>query len=271
MHLLCQEREAAALGWVDAVGRWEQGRLAVEAVEETEGSPGDGTITTYTPDIGGLLPVYVLDRYAGFEVKTFGELTDAELDAYLEANIAAVRDVAAATEGGVDVALANHLVMGPAILARAALGEIGTGPPRYAVKVHGSAMEFTVKRDPERFLPYAREGLEGAGGVLVGSRHIEEALVETMRDEALRQKIRLGPPGVDVDLFAPREPPEAEAAVRALATQLSGGVPKKRRYMGRNCRDPPPMRPSAAIRVPLRLPSMLSFVPPDPASSSSAS
>ena len=52
-----------------------------------------------------------------------------------------------------DVALANHLVMGPVVLARA-LDDVP-----YAVKVHGSALEYTVKPHPERFLPYAREGL----------------------------------------------------------------------------------------------------------------
>ena len=52
-------------------------------------------MTVYTPDIGGLLPVYVRDRYSGFEVKEFPELTDAELGDYIERNVAAVRDVLA--------------------------------------------------------------------------------------------------------------------------------------------------------------------------------
>ena len=45
----------------------------------------------------------------------------------------------------------------------------------YAVKVHGSALEYTVRPEPERFLPYALEGLAGAAGVLVGSRHTAES------------------------------------------------------------------------------------------------
>ncbi len=92
--------------------------------------------------------------------------------------------------------------MGPAILARA-----GVAP--YAVKIHGSALEYTVKPNP-RFLPYAREGLEGAEGVLVGSGHTAESLWATLPDlPDLRSKTRLGPPGVDVGEFAPgnrREP-----------------------------------------------------------------
>ena len=63
------------------------------------------------PDIGGLLPVYVADRYEGFEVKTFLELDEAELDAYLSRNVDAVREVAARSRP--DVALANHARDGP--------------------------------------------------------------------------------------------------------------------------------------------------------------
>ena len=116
VHLLCQDREAGAFPWVGRVGTWTDGALRVEATEGATES-NSGTVTAYVPDIGGLLPVYVYDEYEGFEVKTFADLDDAELDRYLAANVGAVRDVVAAT-GGVDAALANHLVMGPAILAR---------------------------------------------------------------------------------------------------------------------------------------------------------
>jgi glycosyltransferase involved in cell wall biosynthesis len=151
----------------------------------------------HNPDISGLLPVYVKDPYPGFEVKTFDELSEAELDRYLDANVAAVREVAAAA-GGIDFALANHLVMGPAILARADVAP-------FAAKIHGSALEYTVKPHP-RFLPYAYEGMEAAQGVLVGSAHTGESLWAALPDlPDLKDKTRLGPPGVDVEEFAPAE------------------------------------------------------------------
>ena len=65
VHLLCQDRETE-----------------IEGVE------------IHNPDIHGLLPVYVKDPYEGFEVKAFPELSEAELDRYIDANVAAVRDVA---------------------------------------------------------------------------------------------------------------------------------------------------------------------------------
>ena len=108
------------------------------------------------------------------------------------------------------MALANHLVMGPVILARA-LG----GRTPYAVKVHGSALEYTVRPHRERFLPYALEGLRGASGVLVGSRHTAESLWEVLDEPGLPERTRLGPPGVDVHTFRPRPPAEAAAGLRA--------------------------------------------------------
>jgi glycosyltransferase involved in cell wall biosynthesis len=217
VHLLCQDREAGSLDWVDGLGRWTDGSLRVEP---GPGSPRAGSVTVYLPEIGGLLPVYVADRYEGFRVKTFAELSDAELDGYLDANVAAVSDVVEAV-GGVEAALANHLVMGPAILARAGLG--------FAAKIHGSALEYTVKPEPERFLPYAREGMAAAAGVLVGSRHTAESLWQAIGDPGLPGRTRLGPPGVDTELFRPladeaREGRLAELAARVAAHNAGRGA-----------------------------------------------
>jgi glycosyltransferase involved in cell wall biosynthesis len=191
VHLLCQDRRAGELGWVG------------------------GRIRVHVPDIGGLLPVFVPDRYEGFEVKTFPELTDEELDRYLEANISAVRSVVAEF-GEPDAALANHLIMGPVILARAGL--------RFAIKVHGSDLSYALRPHPERFVPYAREGTDAGVGILAGSSHTARVLFETVPDPSLRQRTRLGPPGVDVHRFRPRSPEQALRTLERLATSLEAEV-----------------------------------------------
>jgi glycosyltransferase involved in cell wall biosynthesis len=190
VHLLCQDRE-----------------VRIEGVE------------IHNPDIGGLLPVYVKDPYEGFEVKAFPELSEEELDRYLDANVAAVGAVAERA-GGIDVALANHLVMGPAILARA-----GVAP--FAAKVHGSALEYTVKPHLDRFGPFAEEGMSGASGVLVGSRHTAESLWAALPDvPGLREKTRLGPPGVDTETFRPRVLSRGEGGLRARSTSSTPLPPR---------------------------------------------
>ncbi len=209
VHLLCQEYEPAQLGFVDSVGDWRGGRLDVKPVRQPAHS---GRCTVYRPDIGGLLPVFVYDTYENFEVKTFNDLTDDELARYIDANVAAVRDVVELVEP--DAGFANHAVMGPLILNRA----LDDTP--YAVKIHGSDLEYTVKPHYQRFAPYASEGLVTAKAVLVGSRHTAESLWAAMPLEGLRERTFLGPPGVDVHTFLPREPDDAAAELRGLVRWL---------------------------------------------------
>src|ERR687891_1897430 len=181
VHLLCQERH------------WD--------------AP-DG-VSIHNPEIGRVLPVYVADTYDGFVATPSPALTDAERDHYIEANVAAVRAAPAC-----DVALANHLVMNPVILAR---GLPDSAP--FAIKVHGSALEYTVRPNPERFVPYALEGVRAAASVLVGSRHTAESLWEVLANEpSLWQRTGLGPPGVDVHAFRP-----GTADLDGLADRLESG------------------------------------------------
>ena len=208
VHLFSQDPAPEEFDFVDAVGDWDGGALRVTARRDPV------RCTVYRPDIGGLLPVYVADRYEGVEARPFPDLNPGELDAYLDRNVAAVAEVA--ERALPDVALANHLVMGPLILARA-LAEPGVP---YAVKIHGSALEYTVKPYP-RFLPYAREGIAPARGVLVGSLHTAESLWAALDDDTLKARTRLGPPGVDIAAFGPREPEAAAAGLRALVERLA--------------------------------------------------
>jgi hypothetical protein len=211
VHLFSQDRHPERYAFVDAAGDWDSGKLRLKAIRGSHGEPDrDGQhagglpggterdrgsvacpsagCTVYRPNIGGLLPLYVQDRYEGIEAKTFADCSDEEVADYIQANVEAVREVAELVRP--EVALANHLVMGPVILARA----LGERTP-YAVKVHGSALEYTVKPEPERFMGFAREGLAGAKTVLVGSRHTAESLWRALGEED-------GAPGPTSSAFA---------------------------------------------------------------------
>jgi glycosyltransferase involved in cell wall biosynthesis len=207
VHLFSQDRHPERFDFVDAVGEWHDGRLTVRTLREPV------RCTAYRPDIGPVLPVFVADRYEGVDARPFPQLSEQELDHYLDANVQAVRDVAGRV--ALDTALANHLVMGPAILAR---GLDGSVP--FAAVVHGSDLEYAVKPHP-RFLPYAHEGVDAARGVLVGSRHTARSLWTTLDDPTLPARTRLGPPGVDIGVFHARGPEAAAAGMRRLATHLA--------------------------------------------------
>jgi glycosyltransferase involved in cell wall biosynthesis len=233
VHLLCQERHPEEHEFIDAAGDWDSGPLQLCALpgdggtgrpapseERGSAAAGRGSCTVYRPNIGALLPVYVADRYEGIEARTFAECTEEEVAHYVQANVEAVAEVCSLVDP--HAALANHLVMGPVILARGLKAKVP-----YAVKVHGSALEYTVKPQPERFIESAREGLAGARCVLVGSHHTAASLWAALGDGdgSVRARTRLGPPGVDVERFAPREPAQAAAAVGALVSRLAESAP----------------------------------------------
>jgi glycosyltransferase involved in cell wall biosynthesis len=132
----------------------------------------------------------------------------------------------------------------------------GLGDRPYAVKIHGSALEYTLKPHYKRFAPYASEGLVPARAVLVGSRHTAESLWAAMPLDDLRERTFLSPPGVDTHTFAPREPEAALEGLDALerwleAAQRTGFGPAAAREIDVLCdprRDPPSGEALAEVR-----------------------
>ncbi len=209
VHLICQEHRARELGFVDRVIEGVRDERDVAAVADPPAGRGSGSVTVWIPEIGETLPVYVADRYERFRAVPLPQLDDRALERYLHANVVAVRAIAQRVRP--DAALANHLVMGPVIVRRALRG---LGVP-YVVKIHGSALEYVVRPHPERFLRYAREGLEEASCVLVGSSDLGRRLLEVVALPGLERKLRLVPPGVRTDVFRPLGRDVARARLRS--------------------------------------------------------
>ena len=149
---------------------------------------------------GGLLPVFVLDRYEGLEARRLQELTRAEREAFVAANAAAVREL-----GPADLVLANHVLLGAPVGA-------ASGLP-FAVKAHGSELEYSMRGNPE-LSAWGREALAGARATFVGSAHIREVLEDVVGHV---DRVHEVPPGVDVEEFRPRPRDDALAALVAEA------------------------------------------------------
>jgi len=152
------------------------------------------------PDVGGLLPVFVLDRYEGYEVKLLQDCTRQELDRWVEANAAAL-----GVHLPADLVFCNHVLLG---------GPVGAATgAKYAVKAHGSELEYSMRGRPE-LGAWGREALAGATAVFVGSAHIREVLEEVCGHV---YRVHEVPPGVDVDEWRPRQRAEALPALLAEA------------------------------------------------------
>lgn len=191
--LLCQEPHPERYGWIDAYGSIDAGGPGL-LTQRTDAFRARGRCVVLRPLVGPILPVFVVDRYEGFdEVKRFVDLTADELDAYLHANVEAVK--AAEVWHGSEVSIFGHAVPGAAIARRA------LGPGRYVVKIHGSDLEYAVK-EQARYQTLAREGLSTALAVAGPGKEVLERAATFVPE--VRGLARLVPPGVDVTSFRPR-------------------------------------------------------------------
>ena len=145
---------------------------------------------------GGLLPVFVLDRYEGLEARLLTDFTPEERERYVAANAASV-----SARLPTDLVFANHVLMGGPVAA-------ATGA-RYAVKAHGSELEYAMRGNRE-LSEWGQEALADAGAVFVGSGHIRSVLEDVVGHV---DRVHQVPPGVDVDEFAPQDREEALAAL----------------------------------------------------------
>lgn len=154
-----------------------------------------GRARTVAVDLpGSLLPVFVMDRYAGLRPKFLQDFSDDEKRAYVEANAGALRELLPA-----DVVFTNHVLMG---------GPVGaaTGVP-FRVKAHGSELEYSMRGRPE-LAAWGRETLATAEATFVGSQHIREVLEDVVGHV---DRVYEVPPGVDVDEFTLQNRDEALA------------------------------------------------------------
>jgi glycosyltransferase involved in cell wall biosynthesis len=159
-----------------------------------------GEATAVRPDVGGLLPVFVLDRYEGYEVKRLQECTRAELDAWVDANAEALRE-----RGPADLIYVNHVLLGGAV------GAASGG--RYVVKAHGSELEYSMRGNAE-LSAWGGHVLTTAEATIVGSEHIRNVVREVC---GVVEDVHEVPPGVDVDLWRPAPKADARAALLAEA------------------------------------------------------
>ena len=164
-----------------------------------------GGVPSVRPDVGGLLPVFVLDRYEGYRVARVQDCTRAELDAWVEANAAAVRAHLPA-----DLVFCNHVLLG---------GPVGAATgARFAVKAHGSELEYSM-RGNERLSTWGRDSLRRAAATFVGSAHIREVLEDVCGHV---DRVHEVPPGVDIDDWVPQD---RQAALEGLLAAARADPP----------------------------------------------
>lgn len=219
VNLLCQDFDPMAIDFVNEYYEFNEDNTEYKLVGEKE-SPFPGKVRVFKPNLNGFLPVYVYDHYEGYEVKEFPDCTDEEVDRYVTQNKNALELVV--NNFGVKVVNTNHLVLFPHI---ATLVKETTGV-KHLITVHGSALNFTVKKD-KRFEEFAKSSLLKADEIIVDSLHADDELKEFLDDvnlSQLKEKVEIIPAGVDVtSFFLPTAP--AEEMIQEFQDKIALKVP----------------------------------------------
>jgi glycosyltransferase involved in cell wall biosynthesis len=172
-----------------------------------------GSAKVFRPNVGPLLPVFVLDRYEDIEAKLLQDFTRAERDRYVALNATAL-----CAHMPADLVFANHVLLGAPV-------GVASGMP-FVVKAHGSELEYSIRGNDDLTI-WARETLPYAKAVYVGSAHIREVLEDVVGHV---DRVHEVPPGVDVDEFrpAPREEALQELLAEARADPPNPGNANER-------------------------------------------
>jgi glycosyltransferase involved in cell wall biosynthesis len=179
-----------------------EGHEVAVVCQERQPEPYDlGGATVVNVELPGkLLPVFVMDRYAGLEPRFLQDFTPAERIAYVDANAEVLRGLLPA-----DLVFCNHVLMGAPVGA-------ASGAP-FRVKAHGSELEYSMRGRPE-LETWGAETLALADATFVGSAHIREVVAEvTGHTDGVIEV----PPGVDIDRFRLEDRPTALANLVAAA------------------------------------------------------
>ena len=192
--------------------------------------PYPGRCIMHKPQLGDTLPVYVWDKYDEYpNVVPMVNLSDAEIESYIERNAGVVRRVVEAH--GVTAMHANHAVLMSVVAQRVSER---TGVP-YAIMPHGSALEYAVKPDA-RFRAYATSAFSDASHIFVHGEEMRSR-VATMLPEVtdLDSKFSVLPLGVHTAQFAPvpreRRREKMGRFWNALSTLPRGRRPQQLRDM----------------------------------------
>jgi hypothetical protein len=214
VHLLCQTAPGGTLPF-DAVADWDGGSLSAlrEPVRCTVYRPASRACCRSTSRIirghrGAALP--------GLQRSRVGRPSGQR-----------ARGARHRRAGGTGRRARYHLVMGPLV---SPVRSAGTAAVPYAVKVHGSDIEYTVAPHPGRFVPRRARASRARAGPSSARAHRRPARDDARR-QTLRVRIRLGPPASTSRASGPDRPRTRVSACGRSAGGWRGRPPLKGRQL----------------------------------------
>lgn len=221
IHLICREPDAASLDFIDIAARYDGTGQAEILFDKSKTRNNTSAPLCYLHELpdASVQPVYVTDKQRDGVVKSFANLTDAELQEYHDVSSTALKAIL--THHPLDMLHCNHVTYQPQI-AEQVCKETNTP---YIIYPHGSAIEYTVKPD-ERYFNKVRESIQLTDGLIIGNNEVKQRIVNLYPEleTQINSKSQIVGVGVDTALFTSCPENERQQSLdKLIAMNLGGG------------------------------------------------
>ncbi len=215
VHLMCQEPHPEKFDYVAQAIRYDgSGKPRLTLQRQV---PYPGRCVLHKPTLGGVLPVYVWDKYEEYtKVVPMIELDDATIEDYLRRNVQVLEQLV--SQHPITAVHVNHAVLMSVVAERVCEPR---GLP-FVIMPHGSALEYAVKKDP-RFYRFAASAFSKARRIFVIGPEIRSRVTSIFAEvPGVAEKTVDLNLGVDTGLFEPTPPARRRENLERLGEALSG-------------------------------------------------
>jgi len=195
VHIICREYHPDKIEYVGQLWQWKRDGSCVESVVNRQ---YEDTCALHQIPYGDFYPVYISGKKSSETFKEFVDLTNEELEIFKVLNHTLLMEIFSRIE--IDILHTNHLVMQPSL----AIAPCKAHNIPFIIYPHGSAIEYTVKKDP-RFQLEAREAINACQGLIIGNREVRDRICNLFPDlkGMVLDKTQIVGVGVDTELFTP--------------------------------------------------------------------
>ena len=195
VHIICREYHPEKIDYVGRLWQWKRdGSCTISVVNQEF----ENTCTLHQIPYGDFYPVYVSGKKTSATFKEFVDLTDEELNSFKALNHVLLTQIFSRID--IDILHANHLVMQPSLV----IAPCKAHNIPFIIYPHGSAIEYTVKKDP-RYQVEARNAIMACSGLIIGNHEVRDRICNLFPDlkERILAKTEIVGVGVDTQLFIP--------------------------------------------------------------------
>ncbi|MGL4589130.1 MAG: glycosyltransferase [Mycoplasmatales bacterium] len=217
VHLVCQEYNPENFDFINCYQQFDLKTQSFKEVFSRETSY-PGKCTLYKPDLDGILPVFVYDKYPNYDVYEMHKMEQSMLEAFISKNQNAVEQIF--KTHSISHVFSNHIVLQPLYVIRALKQLNLTQEVIHNIIVHGSDLHFSIK-ESKIIEDYAFEAIYNVNKIFFVSNSSEAEFNKHFNQlkQALTTEIVCA--GVELEDFHLPYPDDKAELIKLLQTNKS--------------------------------------------------